>query len=62
MRVSVLDVQGREVATLADGAFAAGRHGVAFDEAGRPLAAGLYFVRMRVSGGPEFTRRIVIAR
>ncbi|MBI5168567.1 MAG: hypothetical protein HZA61_03670 [Candidatus Eisenbacteria bacterium] len=62
VRVSVLDVQGREVAVLADGVFAAGRHGVTMESAGRPLAAGLYFVRLRVSGGPEFTRRIAIAR
>ncbi len=62
VRVSVLDVQGREVAVLADGAFAAGRHGVTLERSGSPLATGLYFVRLRVSGGPEFTRRIAITR
>jgi hypothetical protein len=51
-RLSVLDLQGREVAILADGDLAPGLHERAWDaRAGsRPSAAGVYFARLSVEG------------
>ncbi|MBI5170563.1 MAG: T9SS type A sorting domain-containing protein [Candidatus Eisenbacteria bacterium] len=59
VRVSVLDVQGREVAVLADGAFEAGRHAVTLD--GARLSPGLFFVRVQ-SGGVSLARRVAIVK
>ncbi|MCC6651348.1 MAG: T9SS type A sorting domain-containing protein, partial [Candidatus Eisenbacteria bacterium] len=59
VRVSVLDVQGREVARLADGAFEPGRHAVTLDSA--RLSPGLFFVRVQ-AGGASLTRRVAIVR
>jgi hypothetical protein len=62
VRLSVLDVQGREVLVLADGEFPAGRHVLAWSNGQRAnLGSGLYFVRLR-AGGRTFTRRFVLAR
>jgi hypothetical protein len=62
VRLSVMDVQGREVLVLADGEYAAGRHAVAWanGQHGR-LGSGLYFVRLRADGR-TFTQRFVIAQ
>lgn len=60
VRLTVIDLQGREVAVLADRTYPAGRHEAAWD-AGRSLPAGMYFVRM-VSEGRAWTRRLVRAR
>jgi streptogramin lyase len=51
-RLSVLDLQGREVAVLADEDLAPGRYERAWDaRAGsRPAAAGVYFARLSVAG------------
>ena len=51
VRLDVLDVQGRLVSTLADGEFVAGRHTVEWRPSigMRPLAAGVYLVRMAVA-------------
>jgi len=52
VRLSLIDVQGREVAVLARGTFEAGRHPVEFDgrtSSGR-LSSGLYFVRLETPG------------
>ncbi|MFN8589699.1 MAG: SdrD B-like domain-containing protein [Candidatus Eisenbacteria bacterium] len=62
VRVSVMDVQGREAAVLADGVFAAGRHSVTLDAQQHRLVAGLYFVRLRVNGGPTLTKRFAVTR
>ena len=59
VRVRLLDVLGREVAVLADGAHAAGRHELALDAA--RLAAGLYVVRVE-AGDATGTRRITVVR
>ena len=62
VRLTVLDLQGRQVLALADGDFAAGRHALAWSDAqGATLGAGLYFARMQ-AGGRTFTQRFVIAR
>ncbi len=60
VRVSVVDVQGRLRAVLADGVYAAGRHRVDWNsEGGAP--AGVYFVRYEQAGRPT-ARRLVIIR
>jgi hypothetical protein len=58
-RLSVLDVQGREVARLADGVQSPGRHSVDLDA--RALRAGVYFLRLQ-AGGERLTRRFAVVR
>ena len=62
-RLSVIDLQGREVASLASGAFAAGRHGAVWDgrAMGAPAPPGVYFVRIEAAGGSD-VRRLMLAR
>ncbi len=61
IRLTVIDVKGRVVATLAEGAHHAGRYSVTWDSAanGRKLAAGLYFVHYQT---PDHTyvKRVVL--
>ena len=62
-RLSVLDLQGREIAVLADGMFPAGRHTATWDgrtERGS-APAGLYFVRLSAEGR-VFSQRLVRLR
>ena len=63
VRLSVVDVQGREVAVLANRDFAPGRYEIKWD--GRtdhgPVAAGLYFVRY-VTPERKLVSRVTIAR
>lgn len=63
VRVTVTDVQGRTVATLAEGLQRAGRYTLSWD--GRSdrgtVPAGLYFVRLQ-AGDRVWTRRVSIAR
>lgn len=62
--VAVFDAQGRRVATLSSGALAAGVHDLAWrgiGDDGAPVAAGLYFVRLR-AGGVQATRRVALLR
>jgi photosystem II stability/assembly factor-like uncharacterized protein len=49
VHLRVYDVLGRQVATVAEGARAAGTHRVTWDAAG--LAGGVYFGRLQVDGG-----------
>lgn len=58
-RVVVHDLLGREVAVLADGLFAAGRHTLRFDAAG--LATGAYICRL-IAAGTTATRTVVVLR
>jgi hypothetical protein len=58
VRLAVYDVLGREVALLADGAYAAGHYEAAFE--GHGLAAGLYLVQARVESGAEARRSNVV--
>jgi len=63
-RLEVLDVAGRRVRTLAAGARPAGRWAAGWDlgdEAGRPAAAGMYFIRLAAAAS-HLTRRIVVLR
>jgi hypothetical protein len=61
MRLSVLDVQGREVARLADHFEARGRHAAVWDArlGSRATPAGVYFLRLTASG-QSLVRRLVL--
>ncbi len=59
VRLAVYDVLGREVAVLADGLRAAGRHEAAFDAAGLPAGAYLYVLR---AGDVRLTGRTLLVR
>lgn len=61
VRLSVLDVQGREMAVLAAGEFAAGRHTANLTRGGdrNAIGPGLYFLRLRVAGH-ALVRRFVL--
>lgn len=62
VRLSVIDAQGREVAVLVDGTLPAGRHQASWSAiAGRPIPAGVYFVRL-VADGRAWSRRLVRVR
>lgn len=64
VRLSVHDVSGRLVRSLADGPFEAGLHRVAWDgrdASERPVPSGVYYLRM-ASGGFRATRSLVVAR
>jgi hypothetical protein len=63
VRLSVIDLQGREVALLADGALSAGRHEVRWDGRtnGAQVPAGLYFIRY-VTPQQKYVSRVTIAR
>jgi subtilisin family serine protease len=61
VKLQVIDPLGRVVATLVDGAFAAGRHQAMWsgEISGRQAPAGLYFIRY-TSPDRSMTRRVVI--
>jgi hypothetical protein len=63
VRLSILDLQGREVAVLATGGYPAGRHAVSWSEPAESSRAwsGLYFVRLSASGR-VLTRPVVLVR
>ena len=63
-RVSVVDVAGRHVRTLASAPLGAGAHTLTWDlnrDDGSAAGAGLYFVHARV-GSASFTRRLIVVR
>ena len=59
MRLSVLDVLGREVALLYDGRQLEGAHAASWSA--ESVAAGLYILRLESEGAVR-TRRLVITR
>ena len=59
VRLSLIDLQGREVATLAERDFAAGRHEVRF-RGNERLEPGLYFARLQVLGR-TYVRKFVLS-
>src|SRR4029453_8553290 len=58
-RITLLDLQGREVATLAEGRFPAGRNTVPWSRAAAGAQSGVYFVRFQALG-TSFVRRVVL--
>ncbi len=58
-RVTILDVGGRRVTTLADATFTAGRHALRWDPG--VATSGVYFARLE-AGGRVLSRRIVVMR
>lgn len=63
VQLTVHDLAGRLVATLADGQYSPGWHDAAFSRMsdGTAPGAGVYFARLRVNG-QQFTRRIILVR
>jgi hypothetical protein len=64
LQVDVFDVTGRHVHTVASGERAAGRGELSWDlhdDRGRPVGAGLYFVKTRL-GTMEWTKRLIVVR
>ena len=64
VRLSVFDVSGRLIHTLASGTFAPGRHEIAWDGTdvqGRPVASGVYYYRMEATGFTA-TKSVVLSR
>ena len=59
VRLSLVDVQGREVAVLVNGMREPGRYTAALDAG--DLRAGIYFVRMQ-AGRTKLTRRVVVIK
>lgn len=63
--LEIHDVQGRRVATLADGTLPAGRYEYPWDargEHGAQLGAGLYFIRLSIAGRPIQITRLALVR
>ena len=63
VQLTVHDLAGRLVATLADGEYSPGWHDASFSRAsdGSAPGAGVYFARLRVNG-QQFTQRIILVR
>ena len=61
IRLAILDVQGRQVALLADGLLPAGRYERRWDSAGRRAAPGVYFARL-TADGRAWVQRLVVTR
>jgi hypothetical protein len=63
VRLEAFDLAGRRLATLADGAFAAGEHTLHWDlrdRAGAPVPAGLCFLRLETPGAAVVRRLLVV--
>ncbi len=61
----VFDVTGRQVRKLAEGQFSSGRHQVVWDgrdDAGVPVASGVYFYRLKAGSRFVQTRKMVLLR
>jgi hypothetical protein len=64
VKLLVYDLTGRSVTSLANGPLSAGRHDVAWpgrDARGRPVASGIYVVRLE-AGAEAITRRLVVLK
>jgi len=63
VRLSVYDLQGREIAVLRSGREAAGAHAVRWqgaDSAGRPLPTGLYFAVLQAGGERQVCKMVMM--
>lgn len=64
VRLAVLDVTGRRVASLIDGPMAPGAHAARWDArdgGGEPVPAGVYFARLEAAGEVR-TRKLIVTR
>lgn len=63
VRLTILDMQGRTVSTLAEGDFAAGRHQVSWSgrTAAGAVSPGVYYARLEI-GGQQMVRRFAVVR
>ena len=64
IRLSVYDIRGREVASLASGLFSAGLHEVVWggrDGQGKGSASGVYLARLNADG-KKFTQRMLLVK
>ena len=65
VRLRLFDVAGRHVRTLVEARVAAGAGGRGWDGrdgSGRPVASGIYLVRLRAADGSSAVRRVVLAK
>lgn len=60
LSVVVYNINGRQVASLADGRFAAGAHSIVFNASG--LANGIYFVRATVPGKMNQVKKVLLVK
>ena len=63
--VTVYDIAGREVKRLDSGLYAPGVRGVVWDgrdDAGNPVASGMYFVRFVGESGKTIMKRLTVMR
>ena len=58
IRLTVFDVQGREVAELANGNYIAGKHSIRFDA--RNLTTGIYFARLQKGSNFRMQRLVLV--
>jgi flagellar hook assembly protein FlgD len=64
VRLTVLNTRGQKVSVLADGVLGSGEHRITWrgtDDAGRPVASGIYLYRLEV-GGEVITRKMLLLR
>jgi hypothetical protein len=64
VRLSVIDLQGRAIRSLADGSLVAGRHAYVWDgrdDAGRSMPSGLYFIRLEAQDR-SLSRKILMTK
>lgn len=61
VKLSVLDVQGRQVEVLVDGVVGAGRHQATWTSRGASRS-GVFFVRFETPGGKSYVKRVVVAQ
>lgn len=63
--LAIFDLQGHEVAVLADAAYPAGHQSAAWDgknSSGHPVSSGIYFYRLSIDGDRSLTRRMLLLK
>jgi flagellar hook assembly protein FlgD len=63
VRLAVYDVGGRRVRSLEDGLAPAGRHRITWDgrdDRGRPVASGVYWLRLEAGGERRVLRGVLV--
>jgi flagellar hook assembly protein FlgD len=65
VNLSVYDISGRLVATVVDGVSGPGEHVARWsglDRAGRPVASGVYFMRLTIDGSTADSKKMVLLK